>query len=139
MREFPICHFFVDVGPLYHCAKIQPIPYVTDFLGRSRFSDLVFLGLILRRNSVTANSKLNISRRRSSTRLKFAAFVKCWEYYSMVYKCRRRASPWGQGSPLKIEKKLEISKIKPRWAGSGAKRFRGNGPGRAYVLGEPSV
>ena len=57
----------------------------------------------------------------------------------MVQKYRRRASAWGQGSPLKIGKKLEISKIKPRWAGFGAKCFRGNGPGRAYVLGEPSV
>ena len=43
----------------------------------------------------------------------------------------------GAGEPPENWKKLEISKIKPRSAGSGAKRFRGNGPGRAYVLGEP--
>ena len=55
----------------------------------------------------------------------------------MVQKYRQRASAWGQGSPLKIGKKVKISKIKPHLAGSGAKRFRGNGPGRAYVLGEP--
>jgi len=39
------------------------------------FSDLVFFRLILRPYSVTATSKLHISRKRSSRRLKFAAFV----------------------------------------------------------------
>jgi len=140
LHEFPICQFliFVDVGPLYHCAKIQPLPFVTEFFWAVHvFSDLVFFGLILRPNSVTATSKLNISRTRCSSQLKFAAFFKCWEYYSTMQKYRRHASAWGQGSPLKIGRKLEISKIKPRWAGSGAKCFRGSGPGRAYVLGDP--
>jgi len=45
----------------------------------------------------------------------------------------------GAGDPPENWKKLEISKIKPRPAGSGAKCFRGNDPGRAYVLGEPIV
>jgi len=75
----------VDVGPLYHCAKVYLLLICFQcFMVVDVFSDLVFFGLILRPNSVIATWKLNISRQRSSRRLKFAAFVKCWEYYSTV-------------------------------------------------------
>jgi len=36
-----------------------------------------------------------------------------------------------------MEKKIEISKLKPSLAGSGGKYFRGFGPGLADVLGQP--
>ena len=44
--NFPFANFcyFVEVGPLYHCAKIQPIPYVTDFFGLFTFFGLSFFG-----------------------------------------------------------------------------------------------
>jgi len=77
----------VDVGPLYHCAKVYLLLICFQcFMVVDVFSDLVFFRLILQPNSVTATSKLNISRKGSSRRLKFAAFVKCWEYYSMMQK-----------------------------------------------------
>jgi len=36
-------------------------------------------------------------------------------------------------------KKIEISKIKPTLGGTGGKSFRGNGPRREPVVGEPNV
>jgi len=41
------------------------------------------------------------------------------------------------GEAAKIEKKIEISKMKPTLVGYGGKYFEGNGPRRECVVGEP--